>query len=147
SQDQGDTHEQQPQQRIPRTRPDPGLMQLAVTALDSETGPIGLVDPLIRRWFQPPIRIHQLLTAMTFPLPPIVAALDTDRHGRFPLLGIGQGITPPTTASPVQEDPGPTGAFGVLDLASPADNRHQKRMAAGLEITDKIDAVKPAIQQ
>lgn len=122
-------------------------MKLPIAAFDAETPAIRFPHPLIGRRPKAPIGVHQLLTAMSTPLSPVVTALDTDRDRGLALLGIGQGISTPTAPFPSEKDPCSARSLGMLGLASPTDHRYQKGIACRLQIADDVDTVKPAVEQ
>ena len=71
---------------------------------------------------------------------------DTNRDPRA-ALGIVEGVLAPTALLPRQEDVGPAGATRVVELASPANHRHQERMPRRLEVADHAHAEEPAVEQ
>src|SRR4051812_22254919 len=122
-------------------------MKLPIAAFDPEAPPIRCLHPLIRGRQEPPISVHQLLAAVSTPLSPVVAALDTDRDRGPALPGVGQGIRAPTAPLPGEEYSCAARSLGMFRLASPTDHRHQKGIACRLQIADDVDAVKPTVQQ
>src|SRR6185295_14371909 len=81
AQDQGDAHEEQPQQGIAGAGADPRLVHLPITRLDAETQPIGLAHPTGARRLEAPIGIDERgATALAAVLDATLATTTTPGH-------------------------------------------------------------------
>src|SRR5215831_20966113 len=148
AEDQGRPHVQQAQQRVARTRPNPGLLHLSVAGFDPEPLAVSVLDPLVRARLQPAaVGVHQRLAPVPTALAAPVAALDADRNGGALLGATGQGVTPPAALLPAGEHPAGAGPFGVVGLAATQDQRRQKRVAGPLQVADNRDRAETPVQQ
>src|SRR5581483_439164 len=131
--------------RTAAARLDLRLLQLPIARLDGKPLPVRLPHPLTRRWHEPPVGVHQRLTTVPLPLPPVVATLDADTHGCCSPAPLRHGVAVPAARLPGAEDLRSAGAFGMVGLPSPENDRHQEGVAGGLEIADHSDAEKAPV--
>jgi len=145
--DQGYSHEQQPQHWVASAAPDPGLVELPVRGLNTKPATVGLFNPTQRAVPDAPGSIQQGFSLMSAPLSVEVTTYHRQVEAHFPFLRAGQGISGPVTTFGLGDGLGACWpSLRISPLAS-FDRRHDEGLLAADEIPDDPDAVEASVQQ
>jgi hypothetical protein len=144
---QGHSHEQQPQHWVASAAPDSGLVELPVGGLNTEASTVGLSDPTQGAVSDSPGGIKQRFPLMPVPLTIEVAAHHRQVKADFPFLRAAEGISGPVAAFGLGNGLRARGASWLVCLLASLDCWHDEGLFATDEILNDSDAVEAPVQQ